>query len=312
MAKAEEIRGLDCAADAIDWIKKVFRVRFQEILDLREAALDFSDIAGVHDMRVATRRLRSAIRDFSPFLDKHALKHVKKDLKDVADALGAVRDQDVAIIALEKRQKKAKTEQVKDGIGTLLRERRGLREIARLDLSEILTPDNFKELEERFSSAADKAISSKESNQTISFNQAGRQLIKQGLDDLLKLGDNIYKPFDDKKLHKMRIAAKRLRYAIELFTDCRDEKTTPFAKEIAELQSRLGKVHDCDVWIKNISKRLRKELENQLSDERNYQAATWLLSKFIKKRAKEYRSALKLWSKWQTDNFAGRMQAIIS
>ncbi len=60
MAKAKEIAGLDCAADALNWAAEVLRVRFDEVVGLRGAALDFSDIEGVHAMRVATKRLRSA------------------------------------------------------------------------------------------------------------------------------------------------------------------------------------------------------------------------------------------------------------
>ena len=65
--------------------------------------------------------------------------------------------------------------------------------------------------------------------------------------DLLNLGESLYHPFQFKELHKMRIATKRLRYAVELFTACWGESMTPFAEEIAEMQSYLGEAHDCDV-----------------------------------------------------------------
>ena len=54
MAKAKEITGLDCAADALLWAAEVLRASFGEVLTLRSAALDFTDIEGVHAMRVAT------------------------------------------------------------------------------------------------------------------------------------------------------------------------------------------------------------------------------------------------------------------
>jgi CHAD domain-containing protein len=51
------------------------RVRFDEVVNLRGAALDFRSIEGVHNMRVATRRLRSALRDYTPFMKQHLPKN---------------------------------------------------------------------------------------------------------------------------------------------------------------------------------------------------------------------------------------------
>jgi len=120
MAKAKEITGLDCAGGALEWAAEVLRVRFDEIIDLRGAALDFSDIEGVHGMRVATRRLRSALRDFMPLMNKRPSKRIRRELKQIADALGAVRDQDVAIVALEDLRAGAENELIKAGIERFL------------------------------------------------------------------------------------------------------------------------------------------------------------------------------------------------
>jgi CHAD domain-containing protein len=109
----------------------------------------------------------------------------------------------------------------------------------------------------------------------------------------------------------MRIAAKRLRYAIELFVACWGAKIASFADEIAEMQSFLGEVHDCDIWIEGFGKNLRRGQGNVMTNGSDYQTAAWLLSEFVKKRTKEYRSALKLWSEWEANHFAERMRAMI-
>ncbi len=311
MAKAKEITGFDCTVDVLEWAAEVLRVRFVAVVSLRGAALDFSDIEGVHHMRVATRRLRSALRDFMPLMDKSPPKRVRKDLKQIADALGAVRDQDVAILALKRLQADAETEPLKEGIGKLLGERSGLREAARLDLTETIAVGNINDLQARFTSANDEAISREKSKRFVSLNEAGRQVVGVGLQNLLDLGGSLYKPFNTGELHEMRIAAKRLRYAIELFVDCWGEQIVLFAEEIAEMQTFLGEVHDCDVWIEIMGERLKNGSRNETINESDYQAATWLLSEFVKKRTKEYRSALKLWSKWEADHFAERMRTIM-
>ena len=82
----------------------VLATRFQEMQGFHDAALDFSDPEGVHSMRVASRRLRSALRDFMPYIRRRDLTSLLKQTKSIAAALGEVRDQDVAIEALEKCQ----------------------------------------------------------------------------------------------------------------------------------------------------------------------------------------------------------------
>jgi len=311
MAKAKEIIGLDCAADALEWAAEVLRVRFDEVMSLRGAALDFSDIEGVHGMRVAARRLRSALHDFTPLMDKRPPKQARKELKRLADALGAVRDQDVAIVALEALQIEAETEPIKEGIGELMKERGSLREAARSDLAKALADHNLDDLQKRFTAAIDRMAGRKKSKKIVSFNEAGRRVINSSLQDLLDLGASLYEPFNIEELHEMRIAAKRLRYAVELFVACWGAKIAPFADEIAEMQSFLGEVHDCDIWIESLSKRLQNGRDNALTNGSDYQTLAWLLSEFVKRRTREYRSALKLWSKWEADRFAERMRETI-
>ena len=59
-----------------------------------------TDPEGVHQARVATRRLRSDLRTFAPMLDEEWRVAARADLKVLADALGAVRDLDVLRIRL--------------------------------------------------------------------------------------------------------------------------------------------------------------------------------------------------------------------
>jgi CHAD domain-containing protein len=312
MAKAKEITGLDCDADALEWAAEVLRMRFEEVVSLRGDALNSKDIEGVHAMRVATRRLRSALRDFSPLMRRRPLKKVKKDLKRIADALGQARDQDVAIVALEKLQAQAKDERVKEGVGKLIEERRGVRERAQLDLMETLAASSIEDLQIRFEAAIDEGANRKKSARVVSFSEAGRDAVAASLRDFCDLSASLYEPFNIEDLHELRIAAKRLRYAIELFTACWGASVAPFAEEIAEMQSFLGEVHDTDVWIENLGKRLRRGRANDAAKGGDRQTDAWLLSEFVKTRTKEYRSALELWSEWEANNFIDRLRAMIS
>ncbi len=70
------------------------------MLENAGAALDVERIDGVHDTRVATRRLRAALEVFAPCFPKARHKAVLREVKAIADALGERRDPDVAIDAL--------------------------------------------------------------------------------------------------------------------------------------------------------------------------------------------------------------------
>ncbi len=309
MAKAKEIIGLDCDASVLDWAAEVLRVRFLEIVEARDRALDFTDIEGVHQMRVAARRWRSALRDFLLFVDKRPLKRARREIKEIADALGAVRDQDVAILALEQLRTEAKIEEIAAGIELFISERTVIRAEAQNELIQAIAADRLHDLAENVASSIEKAVRvkiKKNADKQISFNQAGKTVVGASLNEFLRLGTSLYNPFEIEELHEMRIAAKRLRYAIELYVSCWGEKIAAFAEEIANMQSLLGEIHDADVWILDLSERLQNG-----EHEQEFPAAIWLLSKFVKTRTANYRQALELWSKWQTDDFGEKMRLIM-
>jgi CHAD domain-containing protein len=79
---------------------RVVRVRTGELFDAAEGVLDTRDIERVHDMRVASRRLRAVLEIFAPCFPRSEFSGVLRDVKQLADALGARRDPDVHIEAL--------------------------------------------------------------------------------------------------------------------------------------------------------------------------------------------------------------------
>jgi CHAD domain-containing protein len=320
MAKAKEIVGLDCGASARVGIRLVLLSRLEEMCAFRSAALDWSDVEGVHDMRVASRRLRSVLRDFLPYLKRERkLRHSKDDLKKLADALGDVRDQDVAIIALEKMAAEAPSE-VSAGIEQFADARRMKRDGARSLLSTTIAEDALAKFEKEFKDSLEHSLKisrrrrknvDEESTESTSFRQIGRDIIAVRLQELRDLSASLYQPFKTKPLHRMRIAAKQLRYAIELFTQCWGEQLAPFAKEIAKLQASLGELHDCDTWISDLGQTLRGGGEMDSEDAQKRRAAVWLLDYFVRERDGHFRDALARWHEWETTGFQTHLTATL-
>jgi CHAD domain-containing protein len=120
MAKAEDI---DVAPDEPyrSAAARIVRVRARELFEHAEGVLDTRDIERVHDMRVASRRLRAVLEIFAPCFPDSEFKGVLKDVKQLADALGERRDPDVHIDAL-KTFSKSLTPANRHGVKRLIEE----------------------------------------------------------------------------------------------------------------------------------------------------------------------------------------------
>ena len=101
MAKALPIPGLNPGTRFADAAAASVEVRAREVFAQAHGVLDISDIERVHDMRVATRRLRAAMEVFAACFSKSEHKRLLREVKALADVLGERRDPDVAIAALE-------------------------------------------------------------------------------------------------------------------------------------------------------------------------------------------------------------------
>ncbi len=97
MARAREVPGFDCDEPFAAAAARVVRVRAAEVFEHSEGVLDVGEIERLHDMRVATRRLRAALEVFESCFPRKRFRKALKKVKALADALGERRDRDVEI-----------------------------------------------------------------------------------------------------------------------------------------------------------------------------------------------------------------------
>ncbi len=100
MAKAKPIEDLSAAQSYGEAAAKVISIRAGELREHADGVLDTADIERVHDMRVATRRLRAALEVFEPCFPGKPHQRALREVKRLADGLGERRDRDVAIATL--------------------------------------------------------------------------------------------------------------------------------------------------------------------------------------------------------------------
>jgi CHAD domain-containing protein len=101
LASARDIPGITPDATFREAAASAVEVRAEEVFSFLDRVLDTTDIEGVHDMRVATRRLRAVMEIFAVCFPKTQHRRALKEVKQLADVLGERRDPDVMIDGLE-------------------------------------------------------------------------------------------------------------------------------------------------------------------------------------------------------------------
>jgi len=100
VARAREVE-LECGEPFALAAARVVEVRAAEVFEHSRGVLDLGQIERLHDMRVATRRLRAAMEVFESCFPHKRHRQALKRVKALADALGERRDRDVSIELLE-------------------------------------------------------------------------------------------------------------------------------------------------------------------------------------------------------------------
>jgi CHAD domain-containing protein len=316
MAKSKNISGLHCLGPADKMVPLVLRAQLKSMCALRKKALDWKDPDGVHDMRVLSRRLRSAVSDFKPYLLKSTLP--RRKLVAIGKKLGAVRDEDVTLAALEELKAQA-SGSAADGIELLAEQHKHRRKNARTALKSAIKPSTVTEFRKEFLSKLRelKVVPSRElgakgsEDLAFTFSCIGIDIVKERLKEFCVASPDLYLSLENKKLHELRILAKRLRYAIEIFETCWGDEMNERTKEISLLQTSLGEMHDCDVWIENLGAKL-KQVSGKKKNEDNVrliEGAGWLLHHFARERTGHYQDALRRWERWEADGFLERLKS---
>ena len=76
-----------------------------------------------------------------------------------------------------------------------------------------------------------------------------RIIAKTRLEEVYSWEQYVDNPYHVRELHNLRIAAKRLRYTLEIFGKILAPSVAPFLKEVEQIQEELGALHDSDVMI---------------------------------------------------------------
>ena len=236
----------------------------KEIGGVREGA----DIEYIHRMRVASRRLRAALPLFEPCFPKKQYRLWATELKKVTRALGEARDADVQIDFLRSYAKKLKrrgagtgragrsaksTEALLREIGRFLtrmvKKRVGLQKEVLNALTGLEQSGVIGDMRETLASVTRDKSRFPRRACAAGIPAVAADRIASGLDTFLSYEPYISDPDAILEHHAMRIAAKKLRYTMEVYAPVYRLGLGKSLRRVKKVQEILGDIHDCDVWI---------------------------------------------------------------
>jgi CHAD domain-containing protein len=213
------------------------------------------DAEGVHQMRVASRRVRAGLPIFSTCFKVGQYDRWRRGIKGVTEALGEARDIDVQIEFLQTLVDKV-TDDQRPGVRAILdhqvRQRKDLQGQVVGWLDNLKDEGILNEMAERLSKTVHRLEGRKTDVHSRAGYAAGLANVSLRVMETLKLEEYVADPQAKDKHHALRIAVKRLRYTLEAFKPLFDDQLKKEIGELKEIQDLLGAMHDCDVWLAGI------------------------------------------------------------
>jgi CHAD domain-containing protein len=220
----------------------LLRQRLVTLLDAMPAA-QAGDTRSVHQARVASRRLREALPVLGASANRQTLTRLRRQVRRMTRALGPVRELDVALDHLS--QLGSRNVISSRAVGrvrqTVARERLARRR----DMLAEITPGKIEKLRQRLGrmQAAPEAQLPAAALEEAEFQVARRA---RRLAAAVERAGGLYLPA---RLHQVRIAAKKLRYALEIERELRRSRSTARITQLKRLQDLLGRINDFEILI---------------------------------------------------------------
>lgn len=246
--------GLEAEDSMAEAARKTFYFHFQRMLYHEPGTRSGEDIEELHDMRVATRRMRAAFRVFGNYLDMERWGPIIKGLRRTGRILGAVRDLDVFWEKTQHYLDALPPEQPVD-LGPLRAVWEVQRKTARERMLDYLDSGRYV----RFKNEFGEFLQSPGAGALPVISPQGEPLphrlghvvpvaVYQGLAVVRAYDEWVTQPDAPlERFHQLRIAAKGLRYTLEFFREVLGPEANTSIDEIKAVQDHLGDLQDAVV-----------------------------------------------------------------
>jgi CHAD domain-containing protein len=226
---------IDSGSSLGDAAFAVMRKHFIAFLAREPLARLGEDSEAIHDMRVATRRLRAAMSLFRSILSPR-FERMRDELKWIAQTLGEARDLDVQITQL------SEWTQDRSLINVLVAER----EQAQTKLLEAFDSKRYRQLIRILTELLKRGAMNRVEAKARAVESAP-PLIAVRWKRFRKAADGVTLESSAEEYHGVRIRVKRLRYAVEFFSDLYGEAAQELIARFVVVQDILGAHQDAHV-----------------------------------------------------------------
>ena len=207
-------------------------------------AAQAGDETSVHQARVASRRLREALPVLGASADAEALDRADKRVRRITRALGPVRELDVTLSLLDELE--AKDRAPKRAIARLRAAVTEERQKRRREMLDEIKPARLEKLRKRLVQVAAPERRTYASADAIAEAAGQAEYRARKLRAAIDRAGGIYLA---DRLHRVRIEAKKLRYALEIQRELTHSRSTARLNRLKHQQDLLGRVHDLEVLI---------------------------------------------------------------
>jgi len=202
----------------------------------------------LHDMRVATRRLRAALDLFTEVLPTRS-RHFRGELGWLAGVLGDVRDLDVQL-EVQAAMVKPGQEGVWADLTALLTRQR---DAARTALLAALDSVRWERLVSGMSAMVLQGPFRRSGATRLAAVVAVPDLICSRHAAVVKAARRAKRSGEAADFHRLRIRCKRLRYSLEFGAELYDGRTNRYTRQLTKLQNQLGLMQDAEVAITRLA-----------------------------------------------------------
>jgi CHAD domain-containing protein len=212
------------------------------------ASFDSEDI---HDLRVASRRLREGLTLFAPCYTPERISRLRKSIRKITDILGDLRNIDEGLAFFRAEAIELGTEhgeELTDCIALYEKNREDSRKMLKRDLRR-MNPKTLRKSFVRTIHAPhlfDPPPGAADPFATI--DDFARENIELRLGPVLELVPLARRPEEAAAQHRLRIAIKRYRYRLEVLSPLLEEGYREVHGHVKEYQEILGRLHDLDVF----------------------------------------------------------------
>ncbi len=233
------------SASVEEAIVKILKSSHGQLLANRSAAALGQDIEGVHQARVALRRIRSALSVFKDYLTCPDAEKIKTETRWLIDVLGGARDLDVFIDEVLPAVKKDRPDD--SDLAAVLMTSETARTAAYRKVKSTLTSRRYTDA--MLATAAwieNRAWREQDCTYDLDapIKDVSCKLLAKRHRKVMKLGKN-FKDLSTDQRHEVRIALKKVRYTAEFFSDLYPSALTrPYISAMRALQNALGTLND--------------------------------------------------------------------